>query len=95
MAEAARDVGLFVRRAHRGGNPAMKIDTPRFEEKSRAAAAGLPEFDALRARARAVKDRTLEHLDHCLETWESAAAAGGRVHWRAQAACAGRPGGLS
>ena len=83
----------------------MKIDTPRFEEKSRAAladpelrrametmqanfsgargaaVAGLPEFDALRDRARAVKDRTLAHLDHYLEAWESAAAAAGvRVH---------------
>ena len=93
----------------------MKIDTPRFEEKScaaradpelrrametmqanfsgarAAAAAGPPECDAPRDRARAVKDRTPAHLDHCPEAWESAAAAGGRVHWaRKRLAPAGR-----
>ena len=84
----------------------MKVETPRFREKSRDALADaqlrrametlqvnfsgnrraaierLPEFDALRDRARAIKDRTLAHLDAYLETWEAAAvAAGAEVHW--------------
>ena len=50
---------------------------------NRGAAIGrLPEFDALRDRARAIKDHTLANLDYYLEAWEGAAtAAGARVHW--------------
>ena len=61
---------------------AMETMQANFSGARGAAVAGLPEFDALRDRARAVKDRTLAHLDHYLEAWESAAAAAGvRVHW--------------
>ena len=50
---------------------------------NRGAAIGrLPEFDALRDRARAIKDHTLANLDYYLEAWEGAAtAAGAKVHW--------------
>ena len=84
----------------------MRLETPRFPEKSRdaladprlrealetlqtnfsgnrsAAVERLPEFDALRDRARAIKDHVLAHLDHYLEAYEAAAtAAGTTVHW--------------
>ena len=84
----------------------MRLETPRFKEKSREALADpqlqqaletlqtnfsgnrqaaidrLPEFDALRDRARAIKDRTLADLDYYLEAYEAAAtAAGAQVHW--------------
>jgi len=42
----------------------------------------LPEFDALRDEAVAIKTHTLEHLDLYLEAFEEAVgAAGGTVHW--------------
>ena len=42
----------------------------------------LPEWDALRAAAREVKEHTLAHLDHYLERFESQVVAnGGHVHW--------------
>lgn len=44
--------------------------------------ADLPEFEALRDTAAALKDHILEHLDHYLERYEAAVtAAGGQVHW--------------
>ncbi len=53
-----------------------------FSGNRRAAIGRLPEFDALRDRARALKDHTLAHLDHYLAAYESAAtAAGTAVHW--------------
>ncbi len=46
------------------------------------AVAALPEFDALRDRAREIKDHTLANLDHYLEVFEAnCQAAGGLVHW--------------
>lgn len=44
--------------------------------------ARLPEFDALRDAAVAIKDHTLAHLDFYLEAFEKRVVeAGGRVHW--------------
>jgi L-lactate dehydrogenase complex protein LldF len=55
----------------------------RDSRTSRAAVrARLPEFDALRDIAVAVKDHTLAHLDLYLEAFErNVVAAGGEVHW--------------
>ncbi len=51
------------------------------------AVARLPEFDALRDHARAIKDHVLERLDLYLETFETAVArTGGGVHWARDAA---------
>jgi L-lactate dehydrogenase complex protein LldF len=57
-----------------------------FIDRRRRAAERLPEFDDLRAEARAIKDHTLAHLDAYLERFETkVAAAGGHVHWCATA----------
>jgi L-lactate dehydrogenase complex protein LldF len=51
------------------------------------AAADLPEFEALREQARAIKDHALNHLDLYLEAYEARVkAAGGEVHWAESAA---------
>jgi L-lactate dehydrogenase complex protein LldF len=51
-------------------------------ERRRLAAGRLPEFDALRDEAKAIKDHTLAHLDWYLERFEqNCKAAGGHVHW--------------
>ncbi len=56
-------------------------------ERRRNAAAALPEFEALRDQARAIKDHTLAHLDLYLEAYEArVTAAGGHVHWAETAA---------
>jgi L-lactate dehydrogenase complex protein LldF len=53
-----------------------------FIDKRRIAAEALPEFDALRDGARAIKDHTLQNLDLYLEAYEAkVVAAGGHVHW--------------
>ena len=53
-----------------------------FQVKRAEAAKRLPEFEALRDQARAIKDHTLAHLDHYLERYEAqVTAAGGTVHW--------------
>jgi L-lactate dehydrogenase complex protein LldF len=58
-----------------------------FIAKRAAAKAKLPEFDALRAEARAIKDHTLTHLDLYLEAYESKVMeSGGQVHFAATAA---------
>ncbi|MFM2042333.1 MAG: hypothetical protein RLY86_909 [Pseudomonadota bacterium] len=50
------------------------------------AVAALPEFEALREAGRAIKDHTLAHLDLYLERFEAqVTAAGGHVHWAADA----------
>ncbi|MBL8589751.1 MAG: iron-sulfur cluster-binding protein [Methylobacteriaceae bacterium] len=62
-----------------------------FIERRAAAAAGLPEFEALRDSARDIKNHTLAHLDLYLEEWErKVLAAGGHVHWARNAAEANR-----
>ena len=44
--------------------------------------AEMPDWEALRSAGRAIKERTLRHLDHHLLTLEAAVlAAGGVVHW--------------
>lgn len=53
-----------------------------FQGKRAKAVAGLPEFEQLRERAKAVKDHTLAHLDTYLERFEAkATASGAQVHW--------------
>ncbi|MGE0502866.1 MAG: LutB/LldF family L-lactate oxidation iron-sulfur protein [Rhizobiaceae bacterium] len=58
-----------------------------FIDKRKKAADALPEFDALRDSAKAIKDHTLAHLDVYLEAYEErVTAAGGKVHWAETAA---------
>ncbi len=53
-----------------------------FVGRRAAAVARLPEFDALRDSARAIKDHTLAHLDLYLEAYErKARESGGEVHY--------------
>ena len=53
-----------------------------FPARRLQAAARLPEFEALRDDARAIKDHVLEYLDIYLERYEAEViAAGGQVHW--------------
>jgi L-lactate dehydrogenase complex protein LldF len=58
-----------------------------FVERRTNAAGRLPEFDALRDRARDIKDHTLAHLDLYLEAYEQRVTAqGGHVHYAVDAA---------
>ncbi|SDH59682.1 lactate utilization protein B [Roseospirillum parvum] len=60
-----------------------------FRQKRAAAVDALPEFDALRDRAVAMKNHTLDHLDHYLESFaDKVEAAGGTVHWATDAEAA-------
>jgi L-lactate dehydrogenase complex protein LldF len=53
-----------------------------FPGRRAAAVARLPEFEALREQAKAIKDHVLAHLDFYLETFEQRVVAqGGAVHW--------------
>ena len=53
-----------------------------FSERRRQAAERLPEFEALRDRARDIKDHALANLDFYLEEFErKVLALGGHVHW--------------
>jgi L-lactate dehydrogenase complex protein LldF len=53
-----------------------------FQQKRADAAARLPEFEALRDAAKAIKDHTLGHLDVYLEAFErKVVEQGGKVHW--------------
>ena len=53
-----------------------------FIERRRRAAERLPEFEALRDAAKAIKDHTLANLDVYLERFEARVAEnGGKVHW--------------
>ena len=53
-----------------------------FPARRQQAVARLPEFEALRDEARAIKDHVLEKLDIYLERYEAAVlSAGGQVHW--------------
>ena len=57
-----------------------------FAVKRAKAVEGLPEFDALRDRAVAIKNHTLENLDHYLERYADAVERnGGKVHWASSA----------
>ncbi len=56
-------------------------------EKRDRAARALPEWEALRECAAAIKTHTLDHLGHYLERFEAAAtASGAQVHWARDAA---------
>ena len=58
-----------------------------FQQKRAAAAGRLPEFEALRDQAKAIKDHTLDHLDLYLEEVERRVEEqGGKVHWARDAA---------
>ncbi len=58
-----------------------------FTGKRKQAVDALPEFEALRQSARAIKDHTLAHLADYLEQFErQVQAAGGQVHWAESAA---------
>jgi L-lactate dehydrogenase complex protein LldF len=58
-----------------------------FVVKRESASANLPEFDALREAARALKDHTLAHLDLYLEAYErKVSESGGFVHYAPAAA---------
>ncbi len=55
---------------------------PGFINKRKKAVDALPEFDALRADARAITEHALAHLDYYLERFEANVVAnGGVVHW--------------
>ena len=77
----------FVANARAGlQDAALQTSLARFQDgfqvKRAEAAKRLPEFEALRDQACAIKDHTLAHLDHYLERYEAqVTAAGGTVHW--------------
>ncbi len=69
----------------------LRHATHTIRAKRARAVAELSDWAELRAAAKAVKDRTLRHLDHYLMQVEDAVtAAGGTVHWAADAAEANR-----
>lgn len=82
----------FKRNAHQaladaGLQKALARSGTSFIARRAAAAAALPEFEALREEARAIKDHTLAHLDFYLEEFAAKVeVAGGTVHWCADAA---------
>jgi L-lactate dehydrogenase complex protein LldF len=82
---------VFPENAHRAiGDVNLQAALGRFSQgfpvKRRLAIERLPEFDALRDAAKAIKDHTLEHLDFYLERFEThVREAGGVVHWCADA----------
>ncbi|GGF81051.1 iron-sulfur cluster-binding protein [Paracoccus acridae] len=61
---------------------AIDRTTGTAERKRAAALATFPEFDAARAKGKAIKNHVIAHLDHYLEMFErNATAAGAQVHW--------------
>ncbi|MEI5007006.1 lactate utilization protein B [Streptomyces sp. PmtA] len=69
----------------------LRQATHTIRDKRAKAVAELADWGRLRAAGAAIKDRTLRHLDHYLEQVETAVtAAGGTVHWAADAAAANR-----
>ncbi|MFC3529485.1 lactate utilization protein B [Paracoccus mangrovi] len=61
---------------------AIDRTTGTAEAKRAVAVAAFPEFQAARARGRAIKDHVIAHLDHYLEQFErNATASGAKVHW--------------
>ena len=68
---------------------ALKHATSVFGERRKQAAAGLPNWEALRTEARAIKDEVLLHLDRYLEQFvTNAESCGAKVHWARDAAAA-------
>ncbi|GHB05598.1 lactate utilization protein B [Streptomyces chryseus] len=83
---AARDA---VRNETLRGN--LRHATHTIRDKRAKAVAELDDWARLRAAGRDVKERTLRHLDHYLvQLEESVTAAGGTVHWAADAGEANR-----
>ncbi|TLQ47496.1 lactate utilization protein B [Streptomyces marianii] len=69
----------------------LRHATHTIRDKRARAVAELDDWQRLRAAGAAIKTRTLRHLDHYLEQVEYAVtAAGGHVHWAADAAEANR-----
>ncbi|MGA5699937.1 lactate utilization protein B [Peterkaempfera bronchialis] len=69
----------------------LRHATHTIRDKRARAVSELGDWPELRAAGAAIKDRTLRHLDHYLEQLEGAVtAAGGTVHWAADAAEANR-----
>jgi L-lactate dehydrogenase complex protein LldF len=61
--------------------------TTTIRAKRDKAVAELPDWEALREAGRAIKERTVRHLDHYLVMFEEAVTrVGGHVHWAADAA---------
>jgi L-lactate dehydrogenase complex protein LldF len=61
---------------------ALNVARPGFINKRLKGVSQVPEFEALRTAAKAMKDHTLAHLDLYLEMYEARVrAAGGHVHW--------------
>ena len=54
---------------------AIERTTGNAERKRAAAVAAFPEFEAARARGKAIKDHVIAHLDHYLEMFERNATA--------------------
>ncbi len=78
-----------ARRALGGDEAVARHDAAVFDLRARrdAAAAEVPDWEALRERAAAIKAHTLDHLDVLLESFErQATAAGAAVHWAEDAA---------
>jgi L-lactate dehydrogenase complex protein LldF len=76
--EAAARAGLGNENLQR----ALGLARTGFPLRRRLAIERLPEFEALREIARAIKDHTLEYLDFYLEFYEGkVVASGGKVHW--------------
>src|SRR5829696_2372443 len=66
---------------------ALKNATSLFRERRREAAASLPNWEALRSEARAIKDEVLLHLDRYLEEFvRNAESRGAKIHWARDAA---------
>jgi L-lactate dehydrogenase complex protein LldF len=66
---------------------ALKYATSLFGERRKEAAASLPNWEALRTQARAIKDEVLLHLDRYLEEFvRNAESSGAIVHWARDAA---------
>jgi L-lactate dehydrogenase complex protein LldF len=69
----------------------LRRATHTIRAKRAGVVAELPDWAELRAAGKAIKDRTLRHLDRYLEQLEAAVtAAGGQVHWAEDAAEANR-----
>ncbi|WP_260609690.1 lactate utilization protein B [Streptomyces sp. WAC06614] len=69
----------------------LRHATGTIRDKRARAVAELADWDRLRAAGKAVKDHTLRHLDrYLLQLEEAVTAAGGTVHWAADAAEANR-----
>ncbi|MBN9563950.1 MAG: iron-sulfur cluster-binding protein [Alphaproteobacteria bacterium] len=72
--------------ADTGLQKALARSGPSFVARRTAAVAALPEFEQLREIGREIKNHTLANLDFYLEAYEARVlAAGGKVHWCADA----------